>query len=185
MPDSGRKTVFVAWHETLMLSVFTHRDLDLTAMVSRHSDGEYLVRVASGMGFGSARGSTTRGGITAMRGMLDSARAGHGLAVTPDGPKGPRRVVQQGVVQLAGALDWPIVPVSYAVRGARRLQSWDRFCVPRPFTRVAWRHGAPVRCPADPDEATVKALCGEVTASLDAAEAEAHAALGMTNSKGE
>ena len=171
--------LYAAWHEAVVMSVYTHRDRGLTAMVSRHSDGEFVARVAVGMGFGTARGSTTRGGVGAMRGMLDAARAGRGLAVTPDGPKGPRRVVQPGVVQLAGALGWPIIPVSYAVDRAWRVNSWDRLVVPKPLSRVSMHHGEPIRIPDQTSDEQVEALCRSLADSLDDGEAAAAKVLGV------
>jgi lysophospholipid acyltransferase (LPLAT)-like uncharacterized protein len=93
------------------------------------------------------RGSTTRGGVKVVRQML-GLRDTH-LAITPDGPRGPRRRVQPGLIYLSSRLGLPIVPTGFAYQRPWRLKSWDRFAVPRPFTRARCVTGDPVLVPAD------------------------------------
>jgi lysophospholipid acyltransferase (LPLAT)-like uncharacterized protein len=110
----GRPAIFAFWHsQQLMMSLF-YRGPGAHVLISQHRDGELIARIASRFGLRSVRGSTTRGGTAALRRMIALGRAGTDLAVTPDGPRGPRQVVQAGVIHLAKATGLPIVPLALA-----------------------------------------------------------------------
>ena len=132
----GEPVIYATWHETLLPTPFTHRGLGLVAMVSRHRDGEMITRVLERSGFGAARGSTTRGGSTALREMVSAAAEGRSLAITPDGPRGPRRRVQPGVIEIARRSGVPIVPGAIEMRPVHRFHSWDRMALPWPRARA-------------------------------------------------
>jgi lysophospholipid acyltransferase (LPLAT)-like uncharacterized protein len=119
--------------------------------VSRHADGELISRVVERLGFRPVRGSSTRGGVPALRELLRAAERGQDLAFTPDGPRGPRGRVQPGVVQAAMTSGLPIQTSAIAIDRVKRLRSWDRFLVPRPFARVLLRYGPRVTIPPDLD----------------------------------
>lgn len=145
--------VFGLWHQRLLPLVFTHRGRGAVVMISRHRDGELIARVIQHLGFATARGSSTRGGSEAARAMLAHVLDGRQVAITPDGPRGPARVLKPGAVALASLGGRPFVPVAAAASGAWRLRSWDRFLVPRPFARVVVAYGEPITVPADLDDA--------------------------------
>ncbi len=88
----------------------------VSVMVSRHSDGELIARVVKHFGISSSRGSTTRGGVGALKELIKLSREGFCPAFTPDGPRGPRYVVQPGVIQAAKATGLPICPITYSAR---------------------------------------------------------------------
>ncbi|HVP15481.1 MAG TPA: lysophospholipid acyltransferase family protein [Terriglobales bacterium] len=149
--------IFVFWHARLLPLVFTHRKRGIAVLISRSRDGELISGIVERMGFVTARGSSSRG---ASEGMLDLIRwgeRGHDLAVTPDGPRGPAGQVRPGLVHLASRTGYPIIPAAAAARAATVLPSWDRFRVPRPFTRVVAGYGEPVRVPRDLDAGAVEA----------------------------
>jgi hypothetical protein len=104
-------------------------------LLSRHADAHILDRVARMMGFGVVRGSTFRGGSTALRELAERARAGN-LTITPDGPRGPRRRLAPGCVYLAGTLGIPIVAMGLGYARPWRLPTWDAFAIPRPYSRA-------------------------------------------------
>ncbi len=176
--SAGRSTarfIIALWHNTLFPLAFLHRDEHATVLVSQHGDGELIVRALHGLGFQTARGSTTRGGARALRELLTIARRGAGeLAITPDGPKGPALVAQQGVAFLAAATGFPILPLALAASSAWRFRSWDRFQVPRPFARVAAVAGAPIEVPRDAIDADLSPYLrryeGEMQRALEQAE---------------
>ncbi len=121
--------IYALWHETLMGMAGRTWGAKMHMLVSRHADGELIARICQHLGWGVVRGSTTRGGATALREMVGLSR--HALlAVTPDGPRGPRRQVQPGVVFLASQTGLPIVPIGVADTQVWRGRSWDRFTVP-------------------------------------------------------
>jgi lysophospholipid acyltransferase (LPLAT)-like uncharacterized protein len=140
--------IYTLWHENLMLPICSHARRDIWALVSRHADGEVLAEACRRIGFGVVSGSTTRGGVEAVRQMLRKGRSAH-LAGTPDGPRGPRRVVQPGFVYLAAKTGLPIVPIGFAFRGAWRLKSWDRFVLPHPWTAAVAVTTEPIHVPED------------------------------------
>lgn len=138
------------WHGRLLLAALAHDGTRTLALISRHGDGEIIARIVARRGIDAVRGSTRRGGAEALRAMIEEARQGKWtrLAVTPDGPRGPREVAEAGAILLARTTGFAIVPVGLSARPARRLRSWDRFLLPAPGARVLAIQGAPMRIPA-------------------------------------
>jgi lysophospholipid acyltransferase (LPLAT)-like uncharacterized protein len=136
--------VYTFWHGRLLPLTYYHRNEGINVLVSTHQDGEYIARVIHGLGFGTSRGSSTRGGLRAVREMMQAAGRERDLAITPDGPRGPREKVQPGVVYLAKRLGIPVIPIGVSSNPSLRLKSWDRFMIPFPFARCAIVYGEPV-----------------------------------------
>ena len=111
---AGDNIIFSFWHGRLLMLPFIKPEGPVTVMVSRHKDGELISRVLKQFGIGSSRGSTTRGGMAALKEIIRLARQGHSIALTPDGPRGPRYVAQMGVIQAAAATGLPIYPITYS-----------------------------------------------------------------------
>ncbi|MBK8980547.1 MAG: lysophospholipid acyltransferase family protein [Planctomycetes bacterium] len=161
--------VYVFLHGNILMSAYVHRDIGVPILISTHRDGELIAQVARRLGFDPVRGSSTRGGAGAVRELLK--KRDHGaVAVTPDGPRGPRASVKPGLVQLAGLLGWPIRTMGFAASRARRLSSWDRFAIPKPFARVACVPGEAIEVPSGADAATCEALAARVSTALLAAD---------------
>lgn len=139
-----RPFVVALWHDILLMPLWRHRNLGVAIVVSEARDGQYLADVAARFGFGAVRGSSTRGGSKALLGALRRLEAGGIVAFTPDGPRGPRRVLKPGVVAAAQQAGVPIIPVHAVPDRAWRFGSWDRFCLPQPFARVRIGYGAPI-----------------------------------------
>ncbi len=110
----GHRVVFAFWHNRQLLMPLAYRGGGAYALISQHRDGELIARIAERLGIRTVRGSSTRGGAAALRELIRAGRSGADLAVTPDGPKGPRYVAKLGVVQLAKATGLPIVPVTFS-----------------------------------------------------------------------
>jgi lysophospholipid acyltransferase (LPLAT)-like uncharacterized protein len=142
--SAGQPVIYVLWHSTLLPIAYTHRGQGVVSMTSQSADGEYISRLLQHWGNDAARGSSSKGGDSALREMVRAVRSGHSAAITPDGPRGPREVMKPGVVQLAQLSGAPLVPVSAGASSAWRLSSWDRFLVPKPFSRVHVAYGEPV-----------------------------------------
>jgi lysophospholipid acyltransferase (LPLAT)-like uncharacterized protein len=111
--NSGRGMIFAFWHSRQLMMPLAYRGRSIHVLISRHRDGEIVARLISRFGFHSVRGSTTRGGMTALRSLIRAGEEGGDLCVTPDGPKGPAQVAKSGVVHLAKATGLPIVPVTF------------------------------------------------------------------------
>jgi lysophospholipid acyltransferase (LPLAT)-like uncharacterized protein len=141
---AGRPLVVALWHDILLMPLWRHRNLGVAIVVSEARDGQYLADVAARFGFDAVRGSSTRGGSRALLGALRVLQAGRMVAFTPDGPRGPRRVLKPGVVAAAQQAGVPIVAVHAVPDRAWRFRSWDRFCVPQPFTRVRIGYSEPL-----------------------------------------
>jgi lysophospholipid acyltransferase (LPLAT)-like uncharacterized protein len=113
-------------------------------LISASVDGEIIARTMARFGQGAVRGSSSRGGRGAFRELLQLSREPFDLVFTPDGPKGPRHTVKEGVLQLARLSGRPVIPMAFACSRGHRLPSWDRFLFPFPFGRGVFSFGPPV-----------------------------------------
>ncbi|MDY6848619.1 MAG: lysophospholipid acyltransferase family protein [Geoalkalibacter sp.] len=148
--DSGNRVIFSFWHEQLLLMQKSIRT-EAKVLISASKDGELIARTVSRFGLGTIRGSSTRGGMKAFRALLKEAQNPVDFAVTPDGPKGPRRQMKEGVAQLARLTGRPVIPIAFACSRGHRFRSWDRFLLPFPWGRAVFVFGEGVR--AEKDEA--------------------------------
>ena len=155
-PEYRGRYIYAFWHEMMLLPVYRYRHHGIRMLVSRHADGEYIAEIGRQLGFGIVRGSTRRGGVEAIRELM-RASEDFNLTITVDGPRGPRRRVQPGVVYLASRTGLPIVPCGFAFHRPWRAKSWDRFAVPKPFCRAVAVGGMPITVPPDLDRAGVEA----------------------------
>ena len=145
----GQRIIAAFWHQHLLMMPFLPHEGRVGMMISRHRDGEFIARTVRRFGIDSIRGSTTRGGAQALRGMVRFFEAGGNLAITPDGPQGPRHVMQRGVIELARLTSAPIFPVAYAASRKKVFNSWDHFILPLPFSKVVYLWGEPVFIPRE------------------------------------
>lgn len=146
--ESGRAFIFAIWHGHLLTGLWHHRNEGVTVLISEHRDGEIVARAAKSIGYGLIRGSTTRGGGRALISLVRELRAGHEIAITPDGPRGPARKFAPGALVAAQRSDVFILPVAVSASRAWRLKSWDRFMIPKPFARVTIAYGVPTKVEA-------------------------------------
>lgn len=109
----GKRVIIAFWHAQQLMMPLCYRGGSAHILISRHQDGEIITRIVERFGFQAVRGSSTRGGIEALRELIRLGRSGADLVVTPDGPKGPAQVVKAGVIQLARASGLPIVPLAF------------------------------------------------------------------------
>src|SRR5262245_32647595 len=141
--------IYLCWHECLVMPVALHGDQRMVALASGHRDGVLIGRIMRALGWNVVHGSSTRGGTAAvMRLLRDDTRH---ISISPDGPRGPRRTMAAGAVFLASRLGLPIVCVGYGYDRPWRMKSWDRFAVPRPFTRGRAMFGPPLSVPPGAD----------------------------------
>lgn len=182
----GERIIAAFWHGQLLMMPFAYPGREWTILISQHRDGEYIARIAARLGFRVVRGSAARGGPRAFREMMAALRGGVNVVITPDGPKGPRRQVKSGVVELARLSGMPIVPVAFAAARARVLRrSWDQFFIPVPGSPAVYVWGEPIRVPAATGRQEL-AKCRRVLAErLDALTAEAEACCAASVSRRE
>ncbi|UCG85162.1 MAG: lysophospholipid acyltransferase family protein [Gemmatimonadota bacterium] len=141
---NGTPVVFAVWHGYMLVPLWHRRGEGVTLLVSGHRDAEYLARAASSWGYRVVRGSSTRRGIGGLKQVMEVLSRGCDVAFTPDGPRGPREVAKAGAMRAAVLGGGAVVPVGTDASSWWRLRSWDRFAVPRPFSRVRLVYGPPV-----------------------------------------
>jgi len=137
------RAIYALWHGRMFILIYFYRGRGIDVLISQHSNGELVARVVKGLGYFPVRGSTTRGGL---KGFFEMSKGGKGgsLAITPDGPRGPREVVQLGIILLAQRTGLPIVPLAASAQKRWVLPTWDSFLVPHPFSRAVVIEGAPL-----------------------------------------
>jgi lysophospholipid acyltransferase (LPLAT)-like uncharacterized protein len=165
--SNGGLPIYVFWHDRIFLTTYWWRNRRIVVMTSRSFDGEYIARFIQRFGYGAVRGSSTRGGVGAIVEMVRLMRAGCTTAFTIDGPKGPRYVAKMGAVLLAKKSGHPIVPVTMALNSYWTMPSWDKFQIPKPFTRARVYVAPPIYVPADADDNLLDAKRNELQQALD------------------
>lgn len=169
-PDAEGVFLFAFWHNQIALMPHLYRKYlrrrRIATLISASRDGEILAGVLSRFGFTPVRGSSSRRGSAALRGLSRLVRDGHDAAITPDGPRGPRYQVQGGIIDLAALTGRPIYPVATLVWPRGELKSWDGFQVPLPFARCTVRVGVPLAVARDADAETREAKRKELEERL-------------------
>lgn len=165
---AGEPVIFAVWHGRLLPLTYHHRERGIAALISQSGDGEYIARVVEGWGYEPVRGSSSRGGREALRSLVKRARRGQSLAITPDGPRGPRQKLQPGIITAAQLTGLPIIPLAGGASRAWWPGGWDRFCVPKPFARVRVLYGEPRYVPRDAGEAELRRHAAELEVEMNA-----------------
>lgn len=169
---TGQRYIYAFYHEILLIPAYLWAWPEMRMLISEHRDGELITQVARRLGAGVVRGSTTRGGSRVLTEMIDRVHTGH-FGITPDGPRGPRRHVHQGLVFLASKTGLPIAAGGFAFKDAWRARSWDRFAVPKPYTIATGVSTRPIFVPRDANRATLEDYRREVERQMKEATAEA------------
>jgi lysophospholipid acyltransferase (LPLAT)-like uncharacterized protein len=160
-----QKILWPFWHETILAGVWWFRHVGVHVMISSSRDGELIATLAKFLGYTPVRGSSTRGGQEAAKEMVEYINQGKPCAITPDGPRGPRRQMKMGTVQIARLTGCSVVPYGFAAEHAWRLRSWDRFIIPKPFTRGVFVYGEPIQVPER--EGNEKEYLEKIQAEMD------------------
>lgn len=164
---TGHLAIWNFWHNQIFYATWFWRHRGIVVMTSRSFDGEYIARFIQRYGYGAARGSSTRGGSRALISQIRAMRAGFDAAFTLDGPKGPVYVAKPGPAALARKTGHAIVPLHHAGSSYLELGSWDRFRIPRPFSRGLVEVAEPFFVPADADDAALEAARAHLQSVLD------------------
>lgn len=154
------------WHQTQLIPAWVGRHQGNRILISQHADGEYIARIVKRLGLHPIRGSSTRGGRRALRTIVHELQAGHRVAMTPDGPKGPRFRIQPGIILAASLSGRPIRTVGVGIDRVWRFRSWDRFVVPKPFANVLLLFGPVIRVPPHLDTGAREAYRLEVERTM-------------------
>ncbi len=163
--------LFALWHGRMFLAIDAHRHQSIVTMASQSADGNIVTRWLENNGYIVTRGSTSRGGSEALRRMVRQVKLGHHVALTVDGPRGPARVVQGGVLRLARLTHAWILPISFASSWPLFLRSWDRYLLPKPFSRNIVAYGEPFKISDDmSDQAALEKIRAALVAATDDAD---------------
>ena len=164
---SGRQPIMAFWHGRILPATVFFKNRGIVVITSQNFDGEWIAGIIRRFGYGTARGSSSRGGARALVQLRRDLAAGRPAGFTLDGPRGPARVAQPGAVFLAGATGYPILPFHFEASRFWEMNSWDRTQVPKPFSRVALAIGAPLH------------VAGTAKDTIDAARIDLERALGV------
>jgi lysophospholipid acyltransferase (LPLAT)-like uncharacterized protein len=174
---SGRQPILAFWHGRILASTYYFRDRQIVVITSQNFDGEWIARIITRFGYGTARGSTSRGGARALVQMRRELAEGRPVAFTIDGPRGPARVAQAGAAWLAGATRQPILPFHIEADRAWTMKSWDRAQIPKPYSNLALVIGEPIDVEGTEAETTEGART-KLERALESLETRARRVLG-------
>lgn len=186
--DAREPVVFCFWHNRILLmcTLVEEASMPVSVLISHNRDGEIISRTIERFGATTIRGSTRdarknrdKGGGMAFRESLDFLRGGGTVALTPDGPRGPRQQAQVGVAALSALAGLRTLPVAWSSRPTKILSGWDRFLLPFPFGKGAYVCGAPLDPPEDTSDEAIEAHRAGIEAALNAITARADALAGL------
>jgi lysophospholipid acyltransferase (LPLAT)-like uncharacterized protein len=169
----GKNYIFAFWHNEFFIMPYYYVKkigrFPISVLASLSKDGEYISRLLHKFGFNTARGSTSYGGENALRLLIKEIENGNDVAVTPDGPRGPRHIVHPGIITLASLTGCSIVPVGYKVLRKKVLKTWDRFIIPMPFTSGVMSVAEPIFIPkniSDSEKETMRQMTEQTLLSV-------------------
>ena len=168
-PDATHEkpVIYSFWHRAVFAGAWLWRKSGITVMVSRSFDGEYIARIIEKLGFVAVRGSSSRGGASALLGLKSQLEQGFSVAFTIDGPRGPKFVAKPGPVLLSRASASPMAAFYVALSDAWVLNTWDALMIPKPFSKALARVSVKVRVPAEADEAQMAEYHRQLQAALE------------------
>jgi lysophospholipid acyltransferase (LPLAT)-like uncharacterized protein len=173
--SAGHQPIMAFWHGRILPATYYFRRRGIVVITSENFDGEWIARIIERFGFGTARGSSSRGGLKALLQLTREMTAGKPAGFTVDGPRGPAGVAQPGAVWLAKATGNPVLPFHLEANRHWTTSSWDRTQIPKPFATVSIVVGEPFYVSRDADEQTIESARQELDERLKALEARARA----------
>jgi len=165
--SAGHRAIFTFWHGRIFPATYYWRNRGIVVMTSMNLDGEAIAQCIQRLGYGAARGSSSRGGFRALAQLARDIRQGKDAAFTIDGPRGPRYVAKQGPVLLAFKTGAAILCFHISMKRKIQLKSWDEFQIPLPFTPAIVLKAPPIWVPADATEEHLRALHDRMQTTLD------------------
>ncbi len=145
--QSEHPYIIITWHGRMLLPIYLMKNRKIIAMVSEHGDGEIIARTVEHLGYKTIRGSSTRGGTKAFRSMLRALRKGYPCTILPDGPQGPRQHMKLGAIFLAQRTNALLLPFTFSAKKPITINSWDRFTLWWPFSKLYAAFGEPIKIP--------------------------------------
>lgn len=170
--------VLCGWHGRSMIASIFFRNIGFWVIISKSKDGDIQTHVFENLGFNVIRGSTGRGGERALIESIRELRKGATMAITPDGPRGPSKIVQGGVMAMARKSGAYLVPCGVSARPRVLAKSWDRYMVPLPFSRCLMNFGDPLKVPPNATDEEVEAVRLKLESEITRLEMEAEKMMG-------
>lgn len=164
--NADKAPIYSFWHDRIIAGTYFFRDRGIIVLSSSSFDSEYTARIIQRLGFGIIKGSSTRGGIQALVGMIRMMKQGYSMAFTIDGPKGPRYEAKAGPILLAKKTGNPLMPFVLECKSFWTINSWDRLQIPKPFTKANLIIGEPIYVAAKADDDQMEAKRQELQSSL-------------------
>jgi hypothetical protein len=164
---AGKRIIYTCWHGRIFMASWFWRGRGIVVMTSRNRDGEYIARVIRRLGYGAARGSSSRGGREALGEMIEEAEKGRDVGFTIDGPRGPRYVAKPGAVWIASRTGSAVLPFHVSPEKKWVLGSWDHFQIPKPFTRARVLIAPPIFVSRDATERELEVAQSKLQGALD------------------
>ncbi len=164
---SGKIPIYTVWHNRIFLGTYYLRNRKIVVITSQSFDGEYIAAFLTRFGFGTVRGSSTRGGVGALVEMIHLMKQGLATAFTIDGPKGPRYIAKSGACLLAKKTGNPILPFSVEAEKFWTIKSWDELQIPKPFSRARFFYGEPIYVENTSNDEIIEKKRGELQRKLD------------------
>jgi len=161
-----KSVIYAFWHGRMLIFTFSHRKQKIHVLISQHRDGEFIARIIHRLGFVTVRGSTTRGGPKAIFEMCEKTASGFDVAITPDGPRGPGFQVHPGIIYVAQRSGMSIVPITNSAKNRWNLSSWDRFLIPKPFSKAVIMLGKPIYVPAESTQQELEEIRSDLERQL-------------------
>ncbi len=174
--DCGK--ILAGWHGRTFIAATAMRDQGVWTIISRSRDGEIQNRIFARFGFNIIRGSSGREGVRAAIESIKILRLGNTMAFTPDGPRGPSGVVQEGILMMAHRSGAAIIPVGISAKRRWQARSWDRYLIPKPWSPAVLILGSPIWIPKEADAAEVERIRLLLTQEINRIEAEADRLMG-------
>jgi lysophospholipid acyltransferase (LPLAT)-like uncharacterized protein len=153
---AGQPFIITFWHYNVLYASLSGGGLAMVAMVSPSKDGEFIARIMESRGMATVRGSRSKGGVGAIKGLLKAVRQGLSPVIIADGSQGPPKVAQGGSIVVASRTGIPIVPMNWAFSRFKLFRSWDKTLLPMPFAKMVWVIGEPLTVPAKLDSEGVE-----------------------------
>ena len=168
-PDAiyEKPVIYSFWHRAVFPAAWMWRRLGIAVMVSRSFDGEYIARIIERLGFVAVRGSSSRGGSEALRGMRDELQKGAAVAFTIDGPRGPKYIAKPGPVLLARSTGLPMAAFYVALSDLWVLKTWDEFMIPKPFSKALVRVSAKMQVPKNASDTEIRHWQAQLQTALE------------------